>query len=57
MSGAVTTRSTGSLVAWEAGVTSTYGLKNAEERGVLFTGRVWMYTKAWWLESIHVRAI
>jgi GTP-binding protein len=23
-------------VAWEAGVASTYGLKNAEERGVLF---------------------
>jgi GTP-binding protein len=26
----------GSLVAWEAGVTTTYGLKNAEERGWLF---------------------
>jgi GTP-binding protein len=38
MSGAVTSRSNGSLVAWESGVTSTYGLKNAEERGVLFYG-------------------
>ncbi|MGA9396848.1 MAG: translational GTPase TypA [Anaerolineaceae bacterium] len=38
MSGAVTTRSNGSLVAWESGLTSTYGLKNAEERGVLFYG-------------------
>jgi len=38
MSGAVTTRSNGSLIAWESGLTSTYGLKNAEERGVLFYG-------------------
>jgi GTP-binding protein len=38
MSGPVMTRSNGSLVAWENGVTSTYGLKNAEERGVLFMG-------------------
>jgi GTP-binding protein len=36
MVGAMTTRSTGSLVSWEAGETTTYGLKNAEERGVLF---------------------
>ncbi len=28
---------TSSIVAWEAG-TTTYGLKNAEERGVLFLG-------------------
>ncbi|MGD8822714.1 MAG: translational GTPase TypA, partial [Anaerolineales bacterium] len=28
----------GSLVAWEPGVTTTYGLKNAEERGWLFVG-------------------
>ena len=27
------------MVAWEAGVTSTFGLKNAEERGSLFLGR------------------
>ncbi|MBN2256662.1 MAG: translational GTPase TypA [Anaerolineaceae bacterium] len=38
MSGPVMARSNGSLVAWEDGVTSTYGLKNAEERGVLFYG-------------------
>jgi GTP-binding protein len=38
MAGAVSPRSRGSLVAWEAGVTSTFGLKNAEERGSLFIG-------------------
>jgi len=31
-------RNQGSLVAWEPGVTTTYGLKNAEERGFLFVG-------------------
>jgi GTP-binding protein len=31
-------RNDGSLVAWEPGVTTTYGLKNAEERGMLFIG-------------------
>jgi GTP-binding protein len=36
MAGAITGRSTGSLVSWEPGVTTTYGLKNAEERGILF---------------------
>jgi GTP-binding protein len=38
MAGPMVTRSTGSLVAWDPGVTSTYGLKNAEERGTLFYG-------------------
>jgi GTP-binding protein len=38
MAGPINSRSTGSLVAWEPGVTSTYGLKNAEERGTLFLG-------------------
>ncbi|HAF61293.1 MAG TPA: translational GTPase TypA [Anaerolineaceae bacterium] len=38
VSGTLATRYTGSLVAWESGVTSTYGLKNAEERGTLFCG-------------------
>lgn len=38
MAGPTPSRSTGSLVAWEPGVTTTYGLKNAEERGVLFLG-------------------
>ena len=31
-------RNTNSIVAWEDGLTTTYGLKNAEERGVLFIG-------------------
>jgi GTP-binding protein len=31
-------RSSSSIVAWEAGVTTNYGLKNAEERGILFLG-------------------
>jgi GTP-binding protein len=38
MVGTMTGRATGSLVAWEPGETSTYGLKNAEGRGVLFYG-------------------
>jgi GTP-binding protein len=38
MAGPMTTRTTGSLVAWEAGETTAYALKNAEERGVLFLG-------------------
>ncbi len=38
MAGAINSRSTSSIVSWETGVTSTFGLKNAEERGVLFIG-------------------
>ncbi|MGD8456735.1 MAG: translational GTPase TypA [Anaerolineales bacterium] len=34
--GTIATRSRGSLVAWENGITTTFGLKNAEERGTLF---------------------
>ena len=34
--GEINGRSTGSLVSWENGVTTTFGLKNAEERGTLF---------------------
>jgi GTP-binding protein len=34
--GPFSTRATGSIVAWDSGPTTTYGLKNAEERGVLF---------------------
>ena len=30
------TRKSSSLVAWETGTSSTYGLKNAEDRGTLF---------------------
>jgi GTP-binding protein len=36
MAGPIAGRSTGSLVSWEAGLATTYGLKNAEERGILF---------------------
>jgi GTP-binding protein len=36
--GAIATRSRGSLVAWENGATTTFALKNAEERGTLFVG-------------------
>ncbi len=36
--GPIANRTHGSLIAWEAGVATTYGLKNAEERGVLFIG-------------------
>ena len=38
LAGAMDMRSTGSLVAWEPGTTTSYGLKNAEERGWLFYG-------------------
>ncbi len=34
--GAIKGRSSGSLVSWETGVTTTYGIKNAEERGIIF---------------------
>jgi GTP-binding protein len=34
--GPIEARSRGSLVAWEAGTATTFGLKNAEERGTLF---------------------
>lgn len=36
--GLITSRNTGSVVAWEAGTTNNFGLKNAEERGTLFIG-------------------
>jgi len=36
MVGELASRSKGSLVAWENGVATTFGLKNAEERGTLF---------------------
>jgi GTP-binding protein len=38
MTGAMSARSNGSLVSWEPGETTNFGLKNAEERGVLFYG-------------------
>ncbi|MEI7987773.1 MAG: translational GTPase TypA [Chloroflexota bacterium] len=36
VSGAITQRASSSLVVWEAGISTNYGLKNAEERGILF---------------------
>jgi GTP-binding protein len=38
LAGPISSRATSSIVAWESGITFTYGLKNAEERGVLFLG-------------------
>ena len=38
MAGPMNTRQTGSIVAWEAGTTTAYALKSAEERGMLFVG-------------------
>ena len=36
LAGPITARASSSIVAWESGQTTTYGLKNAEERGILF---------------------
>ena len=36
--GLIPARSSSSIVAWEDGQTTNYGLKNAEERGILFYG-------------------
>ncbi|HVP20852.1 MAG TPA: translational GTPase TypA [Anaerolineaceae bacterium] len=38
LAGAITQRASSSIVAWETGTTVNYGLKNAEERGMLFLG-------------------
>ena len=38
MAGVIPSRASISIVSWEEGVTVTYGLKNAEERGILFYG-------------------
>jgi GTP-binding protein len=38
LAGPITSRTRGSIVAWEAGSTTAYALKSAEERGVLFVG-------------------
>jgi GTP-binding protein len=38
LAGRISSRSRGSLVAWENGSATTFGLKNAEERGSLFIG-------------------
>jgi GTP-binding protein len=38
LAGTITSRTKGSIVAWEAGTTTAYALKAAEERGQLFVG-------------------
>ena len=38
MAGIIQGRERGSIISWETGVASSYGLKNAEERGELFIG-------------------
>ena len=38
MAGPIASRTRGSIVAWEAGSTTAYALKSAEERGQLFVG-------------------
>jgi len=38
LAGPITQRASSSIVAWETGTTVNYGLKNAEERGMLFLG-------------------
>ncbi len=38
MAGPMESRSTGSLVAWEAGKTTAYAIKNGEDRGFFFIG-------------------
>jgi GTP-binding protein len=38
MAGEIASRSRGSLISWEIGTSSTYGLKQAETRGELFLG-------------------
>jgi GTP-binding protein len=38
LAGPMATRELGSLIAWESGITSTFGLNGAQERGQLFLG-------------------
>jgi GTP-binding protein len=38
LAGPMASRSNGSIVAWEAGTTTAYALKSAEDRGILFLG-------------------
>jgi len=38
LAGLIQGRERGSIISWETGVASSYGLKNAEERGELFIG-------------------
>ena len=36
--GGISGRERGSIVSWETGISTTFGLRNAEERGILFIG-------------------
>lgn len=36
--GSIVSRLEGAMISWETGVTTAYGLHNAEERGILFVG-------------------
>jgi GTP-binding protein len=38
LAGPVAAREAGSLIAWESGVTTSFGLNGAQERGTLFLG-------------------
>lgn len=38
ITGSMSTRANGSIVVWEPGITTNFGLKNAEERGDMFYG-------------------
>ncbi|RPJ51273.1 MAG: translational GTPase TypA [Chloroflexi bacterium] len=38
LAGPISSRATSSIVVWEPGTTTNFGLKNAEERGMLFCG-------------------
>ncbi len=55
--GPIASRNTGSLVAWEPGVTVTYGLKNAEDRGTLFYGAGVEVYEVWSLVRTRARVI
>ncbi len=48
MKGEIQRRNSGSLVSFETGESVTYGLYNAQERGVLFIGAACPSMPAWW---------
>ena len=48
MKGEIQRRNSGSLVSFETGESVTYGLYNAQERGVLFIGAGVPVYAAWW---------
>jgi len=56
MAGPMVSRSSGSLVAWEAGTSTTYALKSAEERGAFFI-TPGMFMKVWWWGRIRAPEI